>query len=57
MMGSHAWYVYGSYGFAAVVTVAVTLWTWSDGRACQKELAALDASGIRRRSARPKDGV
>ncbi|WP_131873562.1 MULTISPECIES: heme exporter protein CcmD [unclassified Bradyrhizobium] len=56
-MGSHAWYVYGSYGFAAVVTVAVTLWTWSDGRACQKELAALDASGIRRRSARPKDGV
>ena len=53
-MGSYAFYVYGSYGFAAVVTIAVTLWTWADGRARQKELAALEAAGIRRRSARPK---
>lgn len=54
-MGSYAFYVYGSYGFAALVTIAVTLWTWADGRARQKELAALEAAGIRRRSARPKD--
>ncbi|GAA3092491.1 heme exporter protein CcmD [Rhizobium viscosum] len=54
-MSSYAFYVYGSYGFAAVVTIAVTLWTWTDGRARQKELAALEAAGIRRRSARPKD--
>jgi len=53
---THAFYVYGSYGFAALVTVAVTLWTWADGRARRKELAALEASGIRRRSARAKDG-
>jgi heme exporter protein D len=54
-MGSYAFYVYGSYGFAAIVTIAVTLWTWADGRARRKELAALEAAGIRRRSARLKD--
>ncbi|OWV90883.1 heme exporter protein CcmD [Rhizobium sp. R693] len=53
---AHAFYVYGSYGFAALVTTAVILWTWADGRARRKELAALEASGIRRRSARAKDG-
>lgn len=47
---THAFYVYCSYGFAAVLVIAVTLWTWADGRARQKELAALEASGIRRRS-------
>ncbi|MBB3316438.1 heme exporter protein D [Rhizobium sp. BK181] len=52
---THAFYVYGSYGFAALVTVAVTLWTWADGRARRKDLAALEASGIRRRSAPAKD--
>ncbi|KRB62792.1 hemagglutination activity protein [Rhizobium sp. Root708] len=53
---THAFYVYGSYGFAALVTVAVTIWTWADGRARRRELSALEASGIRRRSARAKDG-
>ncbi|CCM77654.1 heme exporter protein CcmD [Rhizobium mesoamericanum] len=53
---THTFYVYGSYGFAALVTVAVTLWTWADGRARRNELAALEASGIRRRSTRAKDG-
>jgi heme exporter protein D len=52
---THAFYVYSAYGFAAFVTIAVTLWIWADGRARQKELAALEASGIRRRSARKKD--
>ncbi|ARM90380.1 cytochrome-c heme transporter protein CcmD/CycX [Rhizobium sp. CIAT894] len=51
---THAFYVYASYGFAALVTVAVTLWTWADGRARRRELASLEASGIRRRSARTK---
>ncbi|MGO4354490.1 heme exporter protein CcmD [Rhizobium sp. RAF36] len=51
---SHAFYVYSAYGFAAIITIAVTIWIWADGRARQKELAALEASGIRRRSARPK---
>ncbi|MBD9450804.1 heme exporter protein CcmD [Rhizobium sp. RHZ02] len=53
---THAFYVYGAYGFAALVAAAVTLWTWADGRARRKELAALEASGIRRRSSRTTDG-
>ncbi|MBB4291771.1 heme exporter protein D [Rhizobium leguminosarum] len=53
---THAFYVYASYGFAALVTVAVTLWTWADGRARRRELASLEAAGIRRRSARTGDG-
>jgi heme exporter protein D len=52
---THAFYVYSSYGFAALVTVALILWTWADGRARRRELAALEAAGIRRRSARPKE--
>jgi heme exporter protein D len=51
---THAFYVYTSYGFAAVLTIAVTLWTWADGRARRRELAALEALGIRRRSAGPQ---
>ncbi|OWV71463.1 hemagglutination activity protein [Rhizobium sp. R634] len=53
---THAFYVYSSYGFAALVVVAVILWTWADGRARRRELAALEAAGIRRRSARPRNG-
>lgn len=54
---AHAFYVYGSYGFAAVLVIAVTLWTWADGRLRQRELAELEATGIRRRSQRPRDDV
>ncbi|MBY5353231.1 heme exporter protein CcmD [Rhizobium leguminosarum] len=54
---THAFYVYASYGFAALVTIVVTVWTWADGRARRRELAALEAAGIRRRSARPNVGV
>lgn len=53
-MGSYTIYVYGSYALAALVTVGITLSTWIDGRTRQKELAALEAAGIRRRSAQPK---
>jgi heme exporter protein D len=55
MTQSYAFYVYGSYAFAGLVTVAITLWTWLDGRARRREMAVLEASGIRRRSARTKD--
>lgn len=51
---SHAFYVYTSYGFGAVLTLAVIGWTWLDGRLRRKELAALEASGVRRRSQRQK---
>ena len=46
----HAFYVYGSYGFAALTVFAVIAWTYVDGRLRRRELAALEASGIRRRS-------
>ncbi|MFS8045292.1 heme exporter protein CcmD [Rhizobium sp. BR 314] len=49
---SHPFYVYGSYGFAAFMTLAIIGWVWIDGRLRRRELAALEASGIRRRSQR-----
>lgn len=49
---THPFYVYGSYGFAAIMILAVIAWTWIDGRLRRRELAALEASGIRRRSQR-----
>jgi heme exporter protein D len=56
MTVTHAFYVYSSYVFAALVTVAVTLRTWADGRARRKDMATLEASGIRRRSSSAKEG-
>jgi heme exporter protein D len=50
---SHAFYVYGSYGLATVICLALTLWVYLDGRARQAELKLLEAKGIRRRSEAP----
>ena len=47
---SHAFYVYGSYGLAAAISLGLTLWVYLDGRARQSELKLLEAQGIRRRS-------
>lgn len=52
----HAFYVYSSYIFAAVLTLGAIGWTWLDGHLRRKELAALEASGIRRRSQRRPEG-
>lgn len=49
---SHAFYVNLAYGFSALIVAVLIGWTWLDGRARQKELATLEAAGIRRRSAR-----
>lgn len=48
---SHAAYVAGSYGAALLTVAGLILWVWLDGRARRRELAALEAAGIRRRSA------
>ena len=53
---THPFYVYGSYGFAAVMILAIIAWTWIDGCLRRRELAALEASGIRRRSQRTPEG-
>jgi heme exporter protein D len=49
----HAFYIYTSYGISGLVTLALVLWTVIDGRARRRELAELEASGLRRRSAAP----
>lgn len=53
---THPFYVYGSYGFAAAMVLAIIAWTFIDGRLRRKELTALEASGIRRRSQRKTEG-
>lgn len=54
---SHAFYIYLSYGLTGAVILVLIAWTWLDGRARQKELRALEAAGIRRRSAAQGDGA
>ena len=48
---THAFYVYGSYVATALILFGMIAWVWLDGRARQAELKALEAAGIRRRSA------
>ena len=50
----YAFYVFTSYGVAGLMTLCLIAWVWLDGRARRQELAELEASGIRRRSARPR---
>lgn len=54
---SHAFYIYGAYGVTGLIVLALIGWVWLDGRARVQELQRLDAAGIRRRSAQPKDGA
>ncbi|CDZ52655.1 heme exporter protein CcmD [Neorhizobium galegae] len=52
---SHTFYIAMSYAVSAAVVLSLIAWTWLDGRARRQELAELEASGIRRRSAQAKD--
>lgn len=49
---SHAIYVSIAYGFAAIILGALLIGVFADQRARRRELAELEKSGIRRRSAR-----
>ena len=51
---SHAFYIYTAYGVTGLIVLALICWVWLDGRACARELARLEASGIRRRSEQGK---
>lgn len=55
-MMSHAAYVIASYLVAAVTVAGLVLWVVGDGRARRRELKALEAAGIRRRSAQTAGG-
>ena len=48
---NHAAYVAAAYAAAFLTVAGLILWVWLDGRARRRELAALEAAGIRRRSA------
>jgi len=47
----HGFYVAISYAISALVIAGMLGWVFFDGRARQRELAELEAAGIRRRSA------
>ncbi|UHS62577.1 heme exporter protein CcmD [Agrobacterium vaccinii] len=47
---SHAFYIGMSYGLTGLIVAALIAWVWLDGRARKREMAELEASGIRRRS-------
>ena len=49
-MSAHALYVTAAYGATAVVLAGLIGWVLLDLRARRRELAELEASGIRRRS-------
>jgi heme exporter protein D len=50
-MSTHDLYVTAAYGFSAVALLAMVGWIFADHRARRRELAVLEASGVRRRSA------
>lgn len=51
-MTAHALYVTAAYGITAIVLLGLIGWLLTDQRARQRELAELEAAGLRRRSDR-----
>lgn len=49
---SHAFYIGMSYGLTGLIVTVLIGWIFLDGRARKREMAQLEASGVRRR-ARP----
>lgn len=47
---SHTFYIGMSYAMTGLIVAALIAWIWLDGRARKREIAQLEASGIRRRS-------
>ncbi len=57
-MSQHALYVAAAYAITAVALAGLVGWVLLDQRARKKELAELEASGVRRRSDKPaRDGT
>ena len=49
-LGPHAAFIWACYGLVALVIGMLIAWLGLDGRRLARELAALEARGIRRRS-------
>ena len=52
-LGRHAEFIWLSYGIVALVAGGLVVWLLVDGRRHARALAALEARGVRRRSADP----
>jgi heme exporter protein D len=53
--GPHAAFVAAAYLAAAAVVIGLVLWIMIDGRTLRRRIAALEAAGLRRRSASPPE--
>lgn len=53
MVMDHAFYVYSAWGIGAATLISVTAYTWLESARLKRELARLEAQGVRRRSAAP----
>ncbi|HEX5779136.1 MAG TPA: heme exporter protein CcmD [Xanthobacteraceae bacterium] len=51
-LGPHAIFIVAAYGAAVLALLSLVAWVWLDYRAQRRALDALEAQGIRRRSAR-----
>ena len=51
-MSAHALYVTAAYGVSALAIAGLIVWILADQRARKRELAELEAAGLRRRSDR-----
>jgi len=56
-MSVHALYVTAAYGITAVVLAGLIGWILLDQRARKRELAELEAAGVRRRSDKASTGA
>ena len=56
-MTAHALYVTAAYGVSALAIAGLIAWVLLDSRARRREMAELEASGLRRRSDRKGDAV
>lgn len=55
-MSVHDWYVAAAYGATAIGLGGLIIWLLADQRGRRRELADLDAAGLRRRSDREAEG-
>ena len=49
-LGPHASFIIGAYTVAALVILGLALWVELDNRALRRQLKALEAQGVSRRS-------
>ncbi|ESX87697.1 heme exporter protein CcmD [Mesorhizobium sp. LSHC412B00] len=56
-MSAHALYVAAAYGITVIVLAGLIGWILLDQRTCKRELADLEAAGVRRRSDKAGTGA